>query len=462
MSFDFPAAAPAFYYQSTPGKARLFTGEFGSRSRHILPLTTVNVESDREVDRLISALESVAWQGNRDPWEAVAETLPDAVVLACDQALAAMPPHTSLAIGSDGRPLTVVMLLSHLSPGGDDLHRHATAAYDSSMQVLIDNYVDDRGDGVYCRLRLLSGDSEIRKGSRNSAWPDAGESVVERRMFGPDELDDVLDDPRWLSNKARAHWFRMAGKDGSASDGSVSEAVWVVEYFDEEVPDGPALHKPEESERFVLGDWNPWPMTPRTRFVLWRSLIDVLALLDEGLETWAESADRSEDEDFMEDFPVFVRSQPRSWWLALRESCSRLVDAARTGRSWNPRTPAEEALIYIACQEGWVMSARDDIDEIDSLRRQLNELPEGTEWDTSRQVLDDDTDDGPDYEWHEVPGALAGDIDIEMLWTPEMEGIDNPDDRTNRYMGMGDYRPQSWHHRFDRYAGDGEHPSALY
>jgi len=282
-------------------------------------------------------------------------------------------------------------------------------------------------------------------------------------MFGPDELDDVLDDPRWLSNKARAHWFWMAEKDDeSESNGYVSEAVWVVEYFDEEVPDDPAPHEPVESERFVLGDWNPWPMTPRTRFVLWRSLIDVLALLEAGLETWAESVDAPEDEDFMADFPVLVRSQPRSWWVTLRVSCFRLVEAARTGRSWNPQTPAEEALIYIACRDSWVMSARDAIDEIGSLRRQLNELPEGTEWGTSGQVSDDETDDGPGYDWHEVPGALAGDTDIELLWTPAMDGIDNPDDQTNAYMGMGDYRPQSWHHRFERYAGDAEHPPALY
>jgi hypothetical protein len=29
-------------------------------------------------------------------------------------------------------------------------------------------------------------------------------------------------------------------------------------------------------------------------------------------------------------------------------------------------------------------------------------------------------------------------------------------------MGIGDYRPQSWHDRFDRYSGDVEHPSAMY
>lgn len=461
MSFEFPAAAPAFYYQSTPGKARLFTGEFGSRSRSVFPLTTVSVEDDRDVDRLINALESAAWHGNRDSWEALAATIPDAVVLACNQALAAMPPHTSLAIGSDGWPLTVVRSLHSLSPGGEDLHRHATAAYDSSMQVLIDNYVDDFGEGIGCRLRLLSGDMEIRKGSRESAWPAAGESVAECRMFGPNELEEVLEDPRWLSNRARAHWFWVAEMDEADSDGDVLEAVWVVEYFDEEVPDDPEQDEPEESQQFVVGDWNPWPMTPRTRFVLWRSLVHVLAMLEDGLGSWPESAARPQD-DFMADFPVLVRTQPRNWWVAMRESCSRLVEATRTGRSWNPQTPAEEALIYIACRDGWVLSARNDIDETGSLRRQLNKIPEGMEWDTSEQMPDDDTDDGPDYDWDEVPAALAGDIDIEMLWMPELDGIENPDDQKNAEMGVGDYRPQSWHHRFDRYAGDTEHPSALY
>jgi hypothetical protein len=73
------------------------------------------------------------------------------------------------------------------------------------------------------------------------------------------------------------------------------------------VPDDAALDEPEESERFVVGHLNPWPMTSRTRFVLWRSLVDILALLEEGLGTWAESADRPQDDDFMADFPVLVR-----------------------------------------------------------------------------------------------------------------------------------------------------------
>ena len=59
------------------------------------------------------------------------------------------------------------------------------------------------------------------------------------------------------------------------------------------------------------------------------------------------------------------------------------------------------------------------------------------------------------------PAALTDGVDIELLWTPEMDEIANPDDQTNVFMGMGDYRPQAWHRRFDRYAGDTEYPSAL-
>lgn len=79
--------------------------------------------------------------------------LPNPVVLACEQALAAMPPPARLAIGSDARPLTVLTSSYFSESGGDDLVRHASAAYDLSILALIDNYLDDEGPGVGCRLR---------------------------------------------------------------------------------------------------------------------------------------------------------------------------------------------------------------------------------------------------------------------------------------------------------------------
>jgi hypothetical protein len=82
-------------------------------------------------------------------------------------------------------------------------------------------------------------------------------------------------------------------------------------------------------------------------------------------------------------------------------------------------------------------------------------------WLASAELTDDEDDDGPDYDWSEVPGALAGDTDIELLWSPELDGIGDPNDHTNADLGMGDYRAESWHHRFDQYVGDEEYPSAL-
>ncbi|WP_131830909.1 hypothetical protein [Mycobacteroides abscessus] len=464
MSFEYPAIAPAFYVQSTPGKARLFIGEFGSHSRSIVPVTTVTAGSDREAERLVAALESAAWHGDRGPWDALAQVLPEAVVLACNQALAAAPPHTSLAISSDGLPMTVLRSTVMLVPGGEELRRQAAAAHEAGLQVLIDNYLDDYLGAVCCRLRVLSGNTELVQGSADSAWPQEGQgAAVERQMFGAGQLDDILKDPRWLSNQARVHWVWLTdeGDEPVFSDYS-SEAVWVVEYFDEAVPEDPEPVEPEEWQQFVVGDWNPWPMTHRTRFVLWQSLIGIEVMLDTGLEGWAENETRPEDDEFMDDFPELVRSQPRSWWLELLQACSRLVDAMRTGESWNPRTPAEEALIYLACRTGWTQFARDIINERGVLRTQFAALPEGAEWDPDEDLPGEEPGDLPDYDWAEVPGALAGDEDIEFLWSADMRGIEDPENPTNIYLSMGDYRPQSWHRRFHRYVKDAEPESALY
>lgn len=193
--------------------------------------------------------------------------------------------------------------------------------------------MDDYLGAVCCRLRVLSGDTELVQGSADSAWPQEGQgAAVERQMFGADQLDDILKDPRWLSNRARAHWvwLKDEGDEPVFSD-YLSEALWVVEYFDEAVPEDPEPVDPEEWQQFVVGDWNPWPMTHRTRFVLWQSLIGIEVMLDTGLEGWAENETRPEDDEFMDDFPELVRSQH----AAGGSNCSTPVRG-----SWTPCVPA--------------------------------------------------------------------------------------------------------------------------
>lgn len=81
-------------------------------------------------------------------------------MLACNQALGAMPTPDSLALDAEGDPMTVLRSAFGFEPGGADLDAQATAAYDLGLQALLDNYRDDYGQ-VQCRFRLLSGESEI-------------------------------------------------------------------------------------------------------------------------------------------------------------------------------------------------------------------------------------------------------------------------------------------------------------
>lgn len=149
--------------QNTLGKAKLFIGEFGSKSRRLAPLTTVSVGSALEADRLVAALERAAWYGDRAPWETISAALPNAVVLACEQALSSLSPRTSFVIGSEGWPLIVLTSSYFSTTDGEDLRRAASAAYDLSVLALIDNHMDDDGRDPRRRLAFYRVTSVSRK-----------------------------------------------------------------------------------------------------------------------------------------------------------------------------------------------------------------------------------------------------------------------------------------------------------
>ncbi|WP_283569737.1 hypothetical protein [Rhodococcus qingshengii] len=170
--------------------------------------------------------------------------------------------------------------------------------------------------------------------------------------------------------------------------------------------------------------------TIRTRFLLWISLCDMCADLESLTSDWPEW-----ESTVKKDMPMMVQSQPCEWWREMFKSAERLCSAARLGR-WNelvPRTPAEEALISLATRTEYVEAARDSIDMM-GLAGQDESLPASEE----------------DEIWDEILGALTGDVDIEIVWSAESFHRTDPDDDVNRYLGMGDYRPEAWHRLFDR------------
>lgn len=173
------------------------------------------------------------------------------------------------------------------------------------------------------------------------------------------------------------------------------------------------------------------PLTPRNRFMLYMSLRNMSGDLDSLAAFWD-----TWNSQVREDMPRLVHDQPHSWWKQMDRSNERLLEAARTGALQDlvPRTPAEEALLALAASPGYIEWAKDAMRDAD-LEGLFEDLPTDEDWDG-------------DYE--EILPALTGDADIKMLWKADLDGLEDPGDPTNSFLGMGDYRPQAWHRYFDR------------
>jgi hypothetical protein len=139
-----------------------------------------------------------------------------------------------------------------------------------------------------------------------------------------------------------------------------------------------------------------------------------------------------------DDMPSTTHGQPRLWWEQLRDAADRLCEAARVGdvSQLQPRTVGEEALIALAVRDDYIEWAQDSF-----------EMAETQEVFDSLPITSDDGD------WGEILPELTGDTDVEMLWQPHLDGVDDPASDINKGLGIGDYRPASWHSLFDRAKG---------
>jgi hypothetical protein len=71
------------------------------------------------------------------------------------------------------------------------------------------------------------------------------------------------------------------------------------------------------------------------------------------------------------------------------------------------------------------------------------------------------SDYGRGYPWEGILPAVTGDADVEFLWSPERDGFEDPGETSNLRLGVGDYRPRSWHRFFDRYVSEPDAQSWL-
>ncbi|AWB94472.1 hypothetical protein DCE93_01290 [Agromyces badenianii] len=312
----------------------------------------------------------------------------------------------------------------------DDLLACADAAVDLGLQLLIEGEIDDE-DGRFRMVgTLLSGEAETGPNSIDTWWPVPDGATLDRRVLtNSEELATVLGDPRWETNLARGYWLWIRDTEDADADFYSAAATWVIEFFDKPLA-------PDTNVRVFLADAEldqnvETVLTPRNRFTLWVSLSNISVDLD----GWLADPVDAISSIVADDMPAMVQSEPRDWWLALRESADRLREASRRGdyEGMVPRTPAEEALLSLATRPDYVEWAMDSF-ELHDRSEVFGQLPNST--------FDGDHD--------EVLPELTGDTDIEMMWVDDAPHRSDPKDAINRFLGLGDYRSSEWHVPFDR------------
>lgn len=423
----FPASAKTFTAIATPARSRIYLIADDTQNGEAKLAQVATITGPAAVaEELVDELNRAAWTGDRVRLVQILAAQPPPVVQACEQALESCPEPASLALGSDGKPMTLLRE-SFFSDDVTELVMQANAAVDLGLQFVIENSIDEDG-GLDFTAKLLSGDQQVAPQDMSGWWaPPQSHPLLERFHPHPQDLIAAFSDSRWETHVGRAYWMWI--EDDNRGGVSSATATWVVEFFDLRL--SPDTNFRVFLEEDGLDEESRGYLTVRNRFLLWLSLWNIAVDLDGMLSMEIDSMVR-------DDLPRSVGEQPRAWWEAMRESADRLCDAARRGAvsDLEPRTVAEEALIALATRSDYVEWAIDGLD-MDDRRQVFDSLPHSPE----------------DGEWGEILPDLTGDTDIEMLWQHSLDGIANPDDPTNKYLGMGDYRPESWHELFDRARG---------
>jgi hypothetical protein len=111
---------------------------------------------------------------------------------------------------------------------------------------------------------------------------------------------------------------------------------------------------------------------------------------------------------------VLTWREGRAWRRQLARAADDLANDLDAGELPKPRCIAEEAVLWLA------------------MHREGPAVAEVKKWRISRE------------QWEDAHSDLVQDWDIALLWDPQMDGLEEPDDKLNKLIGMGDYRPGAW------------------
>lgn len=272
-----------------------------------------------------------------------------------------------------------------------------------------------------------------------SAVEEAALEDIARTTFYSDDMssDEVVQEEQaavrgdveqalsWLADPGRMVAFEVPGLEVR----STSHSVQAVD-ADSSMADDSArfeglfrvCHCSEES----CDACQSFQLTPRTAVVL-RSICGLLA--DNGYDDVIAHGDDDveSDSDWMlfDQYPRITWREDATWRRQAARALDDLAEDLIEGRWPLPRCPAEEMGLHLAVRyadaavkDGWAGT--------DS--PWFEDLPEHPD----------------DFDWDMVLEVFFQDHDILLLFTNDLDGIEDPDEETNRAQGIGDYRPSAW------------------
>ncbi|MBL7630131.1 hypothetical protein I7412_23780 [Frankia sp. CN6] len=180
-------------------------------------------------------------------------------------------------------------------------------------------------------------------------------------------------------------------------------------------------------------------LTPRTAATLWIALGYLADEAYNDVEAHGdEPVDDAHDWSLFDEYPRITFRQDAVWRRQAARCFDDLADDLAAGRWPSPRCAGEEMALHLALN-----LAPDAIDDSGSLTDWIDRLP------THPRDLD----------WDACVDGLFQDTDILNLFDEALDGMEDPDDPTNREFGIGDYRPSAWFRTFNNQKSrDGRRP----
>jgi hypothetical protein len=167
-------------------------------------------------------------------------------------------------------------------------------------------------------------------------------------------------------------------------------------------------------------------------------LHDVLRYLGEvGRARIAFLGDRAvyaADEDLFTALPDFTWQQGEAWRHQFVAGFDRLAERLAQGRAPLPATPAEEFALWLAITQAALL---------------IEVQPE-----LVLRTVDGTPPDGGDFDWQWCQARLFRHGYVPLFSHVEFAGLENPEHAANRWLGIGDYRPERWFRGFDEASGD--------